>query len=283
MNQYAFTVPDNVENTDLLRVMRGAWPTAPVRVFRLALRRRDVKVNGSRVQENIALKGGDTITWYTTWQQETPTILYEDDDVLVVAKPAGLSTDVQGSGEASLIGWAQEYVGTRHTVRLVHRLDQLTCGLVILALSDVAEAALLRLFREQQVVKEYTCLVGGQPPEAASLKDYLLKDAGAAKVTLHKQQVPGSKTVLTDFMTISREGEVSRLLVTLRTGRTHQIRAHLAFYGWPILGDDKYGDRALNKRQGGSQLRLAATMLQFPACKEVAGISGKTWRLRAPF
>ena len=267
----------------MLRVMRDAWPTAPDLAFRLALKKRDIKVNGQRVSTTCEVQTNDHIEWYTIWEPAQIHVLYQDQQVLLVNKPAGLSTDRQNPGQASLLDWAQAHVGEGGTVRLVHRLDQQTSGLLLLALDDLAEERLGQLLRERRVKRQYTCLVGGNPPEHALLEDFLLKDALKAKVTVSRQSVPGSRPIITEIALVAREGELSRLRVTLHTGRTHQIRAHLAFHGWPIVGDDKYGDRRLNKRQGGTRLRLAATKLELPKDDALLDISGTSWQVEAPF
>lgn len=283
MNHYALRVPEGVENIDLLRFMRDAWPLAPAKVLRDAFKLRDVKVNGKRVSGTLPIAAGDLVAWYTLWAPEEIPVVYQDSNILVVNKPAGLSSDQQRPGSASILTWAKTHLGEQVRVRLVHRLDQQTSGLLVLALSEEAEEVLLQLFQQRRVVRAYTCLAGGMPPEHGILEDHLIKDAANALVTVRSKPMPGSKPIKTEFALTERSGEVSRLLVTLHTGRTHQIRAHLAFHGWPVLGDDKYGDRALNKRLGCRQLRLACTMLGFPSDCGLPDIAGKTWRVDAPF
>lgn len=284
MNLYASTVPHGMEGLDLVRFLRDGWPTAPLGEVRKALKRRDIKLNGRRVSGNCPVHPGDRIEWYTLWQPVDIPVVYEDRHVLVVNKPAGLPTDPQGPGAACLLQWARQRSGASRQARLVHRLDQNTSGLVVLALDEQAEALLLRWFRQRLIVREYTCLVGGLPPQAALLKDYLVKDAAQARVQVFAQRMPQSLEIVTQLRVLNREGEVSRLLVQLHTGRTHQIRAHLAFHGWPILGDDKYGDREWNRRLGCRRLRLAATGLTMPSDDGTwPDIKGRSWRVEAPF
>lgn len=132
--------------------------------------------------------------------------------------------------------------------------------------------------------KRYICLVRGMmKPSAAVCRAYLLKDARAARVTIHDEPVPGARPIITAYETLEA-GAVSRLLVHLVTGRTHQIRAHLAALGHPLLGDDVYGDRAFNRQQKvQGRLCLCAARLTLDTAGELPQLDGKTFEIPCPF
>jgi 23S rRNA pseudouridine955/2504/2580 synthase len=278
----AFTVTAREAGT-VLSAFRRELPLLPEKAVREALSRRDVLKNGTRVRENEKVAAGDTLTVYTPSQAADVPVVHEDARCLVVDKPAGVNTDENVRGGFSLLGWAARRAVGQYVPLLVHRLDNQTSGLVILAKDPDSAAALEDAFRRRRVEKRYECLVRGTPrPEAGVFTAWLAKDARAARVIVSKEERPGAKEIVTGYRTM-QAGEVSRLSVTLQTGRTHQIRAHLAFLGHPVLGDDLYGDRAFNRANKARWLKLCAVELAFPDGSGVEWLSGRRFAAVAPF
>ena len=120
-----------------------------------------------------------------------------------------------------------------------------------------------------------------KPPKALC-RAWLVKDAAAARVTIFDHEVPGSKPIATAYETLE-SGPVSRVRVELITGRTHQIRAHMASLGHPLLGDDVYGDRAFNRVQKARRLMLCATRLTLHTDGKLPALEGKTFTIPCPF
>jgi 23S rRNA pseudouridine955/2504/2580 synthase len=188
-------------------------------------------------------------------------LLFESDEILVFNKPAGLA--VQGGAGIgvsldSLL--AAEY---RPRPLLVHRLDQDTSGLILAAKNREAAARFSRLFAGRGLIKRYRALCAGTPPA----------DSGQISVSLEVRGV--EKTAQTTYRRLAGNGDFSLLELELGTGRMHQIRRHLALGGNPVLGDDKYGDFALNKTlrrtMGLRRLLLHAWRLIIPPGPEDSG------------
>lgn len=281
MNRYSCTARADGER--LLGCLKAAFPLMPGPVMYRALRARDIRVNGQRAARNLFLTSGDRVEIVTAWKKPEIPILYEDTRLLVCIKPYGYSSEDDGSGAPSLLKDLAELAAGRYTPKLCHRLDNQTTGLLLVAKDGVTQELLLRAFRERLVAREYRCLVVGRPePPRALLKAWLTKDAVRARVTVHGSRVPGSREILTGYQVI-QAGQVSRLSVTLHTGRTHQIRAHLAYIGHPVLGDDKYGDHAANRSQRVSRLMLCATAIGLGGGCGLGPLDGMRFSVQEPF
>ena len=285
MNRYTIAAQDAHEGMKLMQFLRRSYPLAPEWAILKSLKARDIKVNGVRAEVNRELDSGDLVEWYTLWSAAEIPIIYEDGNLLIVSKPAGLNTDEHKDGDFSLLSWAMERArGEHYQPRLVHRLDNQTSGLIILAKNDQAQEALIDALRQREIVKRYVSLVAGCPKQGqAVLQDFMIKDAVGAKVQVYSKPVAGSKEIITEYRVIKAGEDFSRLEVTLHTGRTHQIRAHMAYIGHPVLGDDKYGDYEVNKRLHARRLMLAATELSFHAAGYLAYLEGRQFTQEAPF
>ena len=255
-----------------LKALEKLFPEVPARLLREALAKRDVKQNGARIGADAQVKPGDTlIAFVPAFLKEALDIVFEDEAYLVVNKPKGVPVT---GGTASLEGLCARHTGA--PVFACHRLDVMTGGLTLLAKGEEALFAAERAFKARELKKTYRALVRGCPsPREAALCGYLRKDEKAARVAVLDRPAPGALPIETRYRVIEEGEGVSRLEVDLITGRTHQIRAHLAHIGHPILGDDKYGDRAFNRVHGARGQRLWATRLTL--------WDGRTFSVREPF
>ncbi len=264
---YTWTVPDTLAPTRLYAFVRRMLPQEPEYRVREAFERRDVKLNGARAtRDALALPGAEVRVYLPEGKRAlAPEIVYEDDRLLVVSKPVGVSCEPDDKGGLTLPEWLGAAYPGRWTQALkpCHRLDNQTDGLLLLAKDCDALEAMQMAFRDRSVHKRYTCLVKGAPkPAEGTLEAYLRKDARAARVTVLDHPAPGALPIRTGYQTLEG-GEISRLKIDLYTGRTHQIRAQMAHIGHPLLGDDRYGDRALNRERGAKRLMLTATEMSF--------------------
>ena len=166
-------------------------------------------------------------------------LIYQDDDVLVCVKPAGaLSTDEPG-GVPELA--RQALADPKADVRTVHRLDAVVSGLMVLARNASAASELSRQIREQTFGKEYLAIVHGRPEEAAgTYVDLLLRDKRERKTYVVTEGAKGVQEAILDYQIIGSNGELTRVAIQLRTGRTHQIRCQFSSRQMPLVGDRKY-------------------------------------------
>lgn len=238
--------------TGLSAYLKRAYPALPGWALRTALQNRDVRVNGERVGAEAAVRGGDEIALYLPdkFASGALRVLLDEGGLIAVEKPAGLPVDrdEQGVGEDTALKRLQ---AIRPGARLIHRLDAGTGGVLLAAATDEAYGRATDAFRERRVTKLYRCVAAGTPaPPEGRLTAYLEKRAAQSKVFVHDAPRPGALPIETGYRLLRAARGLSYLEIALFTGRTHQIRAHLAHAGHPLVGDDKYGDRDLNRALG---------------------------------
>lgn len=285
---YEWKVTHAAEGQRIDACIRRFLPEIPPHVLRASFQHRDVKLDGKRVKPDVRVAQGQLVQVYCMEPAAPPVdVVYEDEDVLLINKRAGVSVEPDEKGGASLTELAHKHLLLKDASALpprpCHRLDNQTCGLILFAKNDRAEDILLQAFKERTMDKRYICLVRGMmKPPAATCKAFLLKDAALARVTILDHPAPGARSIATAYETIE-SGPISRLRVHLLTGRTHQIRAHLAALGHPLLGDDVYGDRAFNRANHARRLMLCAASLTLETCGQLPRLDGKTFTIDCPF
>ncbi|HEX2548095.1 MAG TPA: RluA family pseudouridine synthase [Ramlibacter sp.] len=282
----------------LIRVLKGVPKTHVYRIIRSG----EVRVNKGRAAADTRINDGDVVrlppvrvSEAVAAKAEKPPpgrefpVLFEDEHVLAIDKPAGVAVHGGSGVSFGVIEQLRTARPTAKFLELVHRLDRETSGILLVAKKRSALTKLQDQFRDRETGKTYLALVGGAWPANRKVIDqplhkYLQADGERRVRVVAKDDPDGMRSIT--LVKVSRKlplppgegrgegaSEASLLEVTIKTGRTHQIRVHLASAGHPILGDDKYGDFELNKalhKHGLKRMFLHAWRLQFdhPATAE---------------
>lgn len=279
----------------LLRLAKGVPKSHVYRIVRSG----EVRVNGGRAAVDQRLALGDRLrvppiriaagpSSKAPPRGDVPPVLYEDEHVLAVDKPAGLAAHGGSGIDFGLIERVRAARPNQPFLELAHRLDRETSGILLLGKSRRALVGLHEQLREGQVDKRYLALVKGdwvndRQHVKAPLAKYLTRE-GERRVAVDDEGMP-SHTI---FTRVERFGAFSLLEAELKTGRTHQIRVHLAHLDYPIAGDDKYGDFELNKQlargeaPGARGARLGRMFLHACRTRFTHPVSGEPVDLAAP-
>lgn len=190
--------------------------------------------------------------------REQVRVLYVSEDILVFHKPAGMLSQRAKASDDSLNDYLIDYCireGILSTEELAgfhpsiaNRLDRNTSGIVLAGISIKGLQMLSEMLRERTIGKYYLCLVEGRVKEDARIAGYLTKEEKNNKVTLHKEHVEGASYIETEYKVLKSTDKASLLKIRLITGKSHQIRGHLASIGHPVFGDYKYGHRDFNNQ-----------------------------------
>lgn len=235
------------------------------------MRKKNITLNGKKCDGSEKLAVGDEIKLFLSDEtiekfseikiQDVKKVklhvIYEDEHILLVNKPAGMLSQKAKESDESLVEYLIDYLISsgqlsKEELRSFHpsvcnRLDRNTSGLVVCGKSLPGLQLMSGVFKDRSIHKYYYCVVKGKIAGRQVIKGFLTKDESTNQVKVHQVEVPGSSPIVTEYEPIEVYEGYTLLKVTLITGRTHQIRAHLSSIGCPIVGDFKYGDRKTNE------------------------------------
>ena len=246
------------ENNMLFDLILSERPTLNFSMLKTILRKKDVKLNGKKVLDDIEVKKGDIVTLYLPNKKEKKIdIVFEDKNIIIANKPQGM--EVTKKDKAFLDSDCLEEV---LSATACHRLDKNTEGLVVLAKNKTAEKILLEAFKNHDIKKKYLAIVFGKiNKNGQKLSNFLQKNDNFVKILDKKEE--NSQTAKMSYVVKKQQDELFEIEVSLETGRTHQIRAQLAYYGIFVLGDEKYGGKIINKKYHKSKQLLCAKEIVF--------------------
>lgn len=267
------------------------------------LRKKNIKLNGRRAEGKEILLPGDEVTIFfsedtlrkfcgetkvISYPVTDLSIVYEDDNVVLLNKPAGMLSQKAKNDDTTLVEYLLGYLqhsgqwqpGGAFTPGICNRLDRNTSGLVIAGKSLPGVQKMSQLLKERTLDKYYFTIVEGRMTEPAVIRGYLSKEEVINRVTVFAEDGPGRSYIETAYEPVQNNGKYTLLRVKLVTGKTHQIRAHLAGMGHPLMCDVKYGGKRL---EGQRSFFLHAGEVHFPDLEEeFAGLSGKVFQAPLP-
>lgn len=258
-------VTKKYDEKNVSKVLLDTFPALTKNTLYKAFRQKDIKINGKRTSKDTPVYLDDEVQIYVIdsllFNTLTPNIIYEDDNILIVNKPS----EIEVVGSNSLTSCLKSLYSNMY-IEPCHRLDRNTNGLVLFAKSEKSLKILLEKFKNHEIEKHYIAKVYGIPKKGnQTLTAYLFKDSKKSMVYISDEPKKGYSKIITSYSTIEKNTKenYSVLDITLHTGKTHQIRAHLAHIGLPILGDGKYGNNQVNKKFGYKFQQLTSYSLKF--------------------
>lgn len=296
-------IKENEAGQRLDKMLAKYLNDAPKSFLYKMLRKKNITLNGKKAAGNEILSCGDEVKLFLSdetiarfssslvqYTKEKLDILYEDENILLINKPAGMLSQKASDSDESVVEHLITYLLTSGQLKeqdlktfkpsVCNRLDRNTSGMIAAGKSLAGLQELSRLFQNRTLEKYYLCLVEGDIEEPTRIRGYLKKDVKTNQVTVTAGETADASAIETEYRPLKRGEDSTLLEVHLITGKTHQIRAHLASQGHPVIGDYKYGNRRNNDRYqkvyGLKYQLLHAYRLVFPGLEgALSNLSGK--------
>jgi 23S rRNA pseudouridine955/2504/2580 synthase len=286
----SYTVTKQHEKKDLYDLLESVYPDFSIRDQDKALKYGDINFNGKRADGTEHLKEGDIIDIYLPGDivgiDLTPEIVYQDENFVIVDKPSGLlsSSDFDEPNALSMVEEHMKQQGEYNlnalmVPYLVYNLEKDVSGLLILSKHEAGYLFIIDALNQRRISKHYLCPVVGIAEEEDELLAYYKKDKSLSSVKILNKFQKGAKPIVTRYKTLATGDTMSLVSARPVTNGLHQVRAHMAYYNLPVLGDDQYGNRRFNRRNGAIDLALCLKSLKFQTGKlhEYEYMNGKTF------
>ncbi len=251
-------IVENCKNMSITKYILSKFPNLSKNILYRALRNRDIKVNEKRISSDIVIFPNDNIVIYIDdiYLFNLPKkidYIYKDENILVAYKPQGLLSNNEDKNKNISEPTFEDIVKKDYPSAIIcHRLDRNTSGLLIFALNISSYNELIKAFNNNYIHKKYIAYVYNSKfdKNIDSIQMYLKKDPDSSFVKIYKEMVNGSQKIITNYEVkyTNPLKNYSILEIEIPTGKTHQIRAQLAYINHPIIGDSKYGKNEINKK-----------------------------------
>lgn len=298
MNLTRFFITSDDTGKKIDRIILSRYPNSSKNLIFKAFRKRDIKIDGARVDAAFIPNTGSLVEIYTSEPIDKPAkkvenkwyeVVYEDENIVLVNKKQGISVQSENNNiseneDIPLIDLIMNE--KKECLYLCHRIDRNTSGLLLLAKSTGVLDAAIKEMTLGNIKKYYQCIVSGHlEKDQDELIAYLFKDSIKSRVYINNQPSKNSKKIITKYRTLAVSINTSLLEIELVTGRTHQIRAHLAYTGHPVIGDGKYGRNDLNKEFNIYRQELCAYKMSFCniECKDLSYLSTSVFKIDPVF
>lgn len=305
-----YTVGVNEAGQRLDKYLFKLLKNAPSNLLYKQLRCKNITLNRAKAKGNEILKSGDEVRVFMAdetiakFAGESAAVrgfgadasflkaVYEDENIILADKPAGVLSQKASPKDVSMNEYLISYLSANgmsgdglrtFTPAFCNRLDRNTSGLIVGGKSLAGLQGVSDIIKNRSLEKYYLAAVCGVIKDSGRIEGWLLKDGRTNKVTVKSREFEGSSRIVTEYEPISRNGGLTLLKLKLVTGKTHQLRAHLASIGHPILGDPKYGDRRINSEFKADRQLLHSYEVIFPKMEgELSYLSGKSFRTEIP-
>ena len=292
------TIEKNDAGQRLDKFLSKKFKTMPSSLMYKYIRTKYIKLNGKKTTPEVFLSEGDILTFYIKDEffeekksyeflkaSKNLDILFEDENIILIDKKIGVIVHQDARFDTDTLnlrvlrylyekGEFNPDDKSSFTPALCNRIDRNTGGIVIAAKTAEALRVINQKIRDRELEKYYLCAVKGKPKKTHDvLKDYIIKDESTNTVRVLKEPKESAKEIVTEYTVLDSKDGISLCEVLLHTGRTHQIRAHMASIGHPLLGDEKYGDKALNHRYGLKRQQLYSYKIRFVFTTDAGGLA----------
>lgn len=270
----SYVVTKQHEKKDLYDLLESVYPSFSIKDQDRALKYGDIDFNGKRADGTEYLKQGDQIDLFLPGDivgiDLTPKIIYQDENFVIVDKPAGLLS-TSDCGEPNAISLVEDTIKNQGEYNptalmlpyLVYSLETDISGLLILSKHEEGYLFVMEALNQRRISKHFLCPVVGIAEEHDELIAYYKKDKALKNAKILDKFQKGAKPIVTRYTTLARGETMSLVSARPVTNGLHQVRAHMAYYDLPILGDNQYGNRRFNRKCGATGLALCLKSLEF--------------------
>jgi 23S rRNA-/tRNA-specific pseudouridylate synthase len=282
----SLVVEETYEGKDIFHVLEEAYPGFSIKAKKNAFKAGIITLNGTEASGDDEVHKGDTIRIFLTGDavgiELKPEIIYQDENFVIADKPAGLLS-ISENGEPNALSLVEEYMKSRGEYSLeallvpymIYPLEKNVSGLIVLAKHEDAYLFMAQALSQRRISRYYVCPVVGQAKEKDELLAYHYQDRTRVKIlSSHSKE---AKPIVTRYSLLSSGKEMSLVCARPLTSFLHQVRAHLAFEGLPVVGDDIYGDRKFNKKHNAviPAIWLKSVVFEIGTNHEYAYLNGK--------